>query len=299
MEEQDPKGFKIDFTEDETEPRAKKTAVPPKKKPSSAPGLKAGIISLLLFGLLAGLLFFGYFILDDRIRQIEAQQDRQSRQVEENIEEVAAKRFSALSDLVSEPTRQLKARVLELEKQVKNLSSANSELEKTLAEFRRESKNRIAGVEKQVSAQKKSSQSGISDLESRLTAELEKLRETTTALEQTLGEAGKFGPRINEAEKRIAAFSDRFANLEEKINAVQKQARTGADTAELEKQLTDLKNTLNRKINDNRAGLRKQIQDLQQQIQSLEAIIRTLERVQTSGENTGSGAGEMIEQELQ
>jgi len=291
-EQQDPKGFKIDFTEDETEPRAKKTAVPPKKKPSSAPVLKAGIISLLLFGLLAGLLFFGYVILDDRIGQIEAQQDRQSRQVEENIEEMAEERFSALSDLVSEPTRQLKARVLELEKQVKNLSSANSQLEKNLAELRQETKNRIAGVEKQVSAQEKAAQSGINDLESRLTAELEKLRETTSALEQTLGEAGKFGPRINEAEKRIAGFSDRFVNLEEKINAVQKQAQAGPDTAELEK-------TVNRKINENTAGLQKQIQDLQQQIQSLEAIMRTLERVQTSGENTGSGAGEMIEQELQ
>jgi chromosome segregation ATPase len=201
-------------------------------------------------------------------------------------------RFSALSDLVSEPTRQVKARVLELEKQVKSLSSANSQLEKNLAELRRETKNRIAGVEKQVSAREKAAQSGINDLESRLTAELEKLRETTTALEQTLGEAGKLSPRINEAEKRIAAFSDRFANLEEKINAVQKQAQAGPDTAELEK-------TLNRKINENTAELRKQIKDLKQQIQSLEAIIRTLERVQSSGENTGSGAGEMIEQELQ
>lgn len=292
MEEQDPKGFKIDFTEDETESRAKKSAVPPKKKPSSSPGLKAGIISLLLFGLLAGLLFFGYFILDDRIRQIETKQDRQSRQVEENIEEMVEKRFSALSDLVSEPTRQVKARVLELEKQVKSLSSANSQLEKNLAELRQEMKNRITGVERQVSAQEKAAQSGIKDLESRLTAELEKLRETTTALEQTLGEAGKLRPRINEAEKRIAAFTARFANLEEKINAVQKQAQAGPDTAELEK-------TVSRKINENTAGLQRQIQDLQQQIQSLEAIIRTLERVQTSGENTGSGAGEMIEQELQ
>ncbi|MBS0014375.1 MAG: hypothetical protein KFF46_10430, partial [Desulfobacterales bacterium] len=149
MEEQDPKGFKIDFTEDETDPRAKKTPAPPKKKPSSGPGIKVGIISLLLFGLLAGLLFFGYFILDERIRQIEAQQNRQSQQVAENIEEVVEQRFSALSELVSEPTRQVKARVLELEKQVKSLSATNTQLEKTLAESRRETEKRIAGVEKQ------------------------------------------------------------------------------------------------------------------------------------------------------
>ncbi len=319
MDDQQADGFKIDFSDDPPEPPGKIAGPVYKKKrdKNKSSGTKAVIVSVLLFCLLGGMLFFGYYHLETRISEMEDARGQEAEHIAEAVSENIDKRFSAISELIGEPTRQIKSRTLELEKKVKNLSSAASGLEKELAKTKSATQNSLSELQKQVTDRIAGQGDKIKTLESRLAASTDQNLEKIADLEKNIETVQQLPSRIAETDKKtedlkeqLGSIDKKINTLSSKINTLSSRTNTQVTKKDIEQKTGELENRLTEQMEINTNQLQKKILAMEDQILALEAIIRSLERMQgreagqqsekkqDNGSGT-SGPAQIIEQEIQ
>ncbi|MFW5908929.1 MAG: hypothetical protein ACOCR8_04750 [Desulfosalsimonas sp.] len=299
MEENEgPRGFKIDFTEEEPEAAPKKQA--PAKKESKKPRKSAPrfvrpvFIWLLMLLVIGGAVYAVYHQLHTRLVKLESMSEAEFQGLSGKIDE----RLTAISELIQEQRNQIRNRVLEVEnetqknaEEIAGIKESLNGIESKLAvleESFREKTGKLGKIAEQA-------ESDINQQAERLDSLAVRIKETEK-LEQKITEAGK---NSREAQTRID-------KLEKQIDSLQ-QERTEAEELErrLEEKTEETARSLQQQIESETSSIRSRIGELEDRIQALDAMINTLENMQKESgqqekgsQESSDSSGKIIEQEL-
>jgi chromosome segregation ATPase len=311
MEDQKPDGFKIDFSDDIPEPPGKGSDPLPGKKPKKKAPSKArpSFIFALIFCLFAGILFLVYYHLNSRIAQMETARRQQAQSIVESVSDNIEKRFSAISAIVSEPTKQIKARILELEKQVKEQKSGTAMLEKEIADTKASIQTSLSEAEKKLLNKISLQDNKINAIESKLESSADQYSEKINTIEKQVANLQQLSSSIEKAKKKTELLENQIRAVEQKTETLRSDIKNMATRKNIEEKTAQTEAMLVKKIDEDSSKMHKKIIDMQDQISALEAIIRSLQNIPArSTEESGNGSpgnsedpgqGQIIEQELQ
>lgn len=309
MAEESPRGFRIDFSEEAPARPVEQPRTPRKKtkKEQPRPGRAGRILSFLAFCVLAGLLAAGYHDLHSRMRKLESAQSFELEGLTEKLSARIDKRLDAISKLVSEPTQQIKARILELEKLAENNAAAIEELRKTVSGAKQATGKNIADVRAELSGRIEELESEVGRLRSTLGKELEAAGGKINRLEKSIDPLRAMDENIGKLSETVKGLDSRINAMDKQLGELRAELGKGVDPQELENRLRELEKTIRRRIEDQAQPLGQRISEVEDEIQALGAIIRSLENAQPPGKTgeTGSStapsptsSGKIIEQEI-
>ncbi|MFW6335138.1 MAG: hypothetical protein ACOC0W_07680 [Desulfosalsimonas sp.] len=298
-EEQGPRGFRIDFSEQEPAAPEKQPgpadAEPAKKSGAGRSRLFKGAIWLVVLTAAAGGVFAAYYHLHVRLSSLESMSRNEIRGLSGKIDE----RLTAISELVRARTDQVRGRVLETEKTAQNNAGAITELEKSVENLQ----NSLSDMENRLETQIESLNQKAESAEADLARRDEKIQE----LEKSAQQAGQLKDEITRASQAAQQAVSQTEELQRQIDTIAGQQ---PDPEEIEKSIDQrtgqIRKSLEKEVENKTSGLESRINSLDDQIQGLEAMINALEdtREKDNGQDSsGTGqssdeSGKIIEQEL-
>ena len=255
--EEGPRGFKIDFSEEEPETPPEKSSAQRERKAPARPGrpaVRPAFLWLLTLFAAGGLLYFGYHQIDRRIQAIEASGESEVQDLSGKIDE----RMDAISRMLSNQNEQIRNRVRELEKQVKkntetadNLQKLLSQAQLDIAEVQTRFKKRLG----EISAEMGKTASGIKENSNRLTDmenTIRQVKSVTSDIEQIRQERGKITDRLDQLSGRINSLEKNQLDSEAVESRLKEMRRS--NNQEFETRMQEMQKRI-KALNDRR-GLR-------------------------------------------
>lgn len=298
-ENQGPRGFKIDFTEEEPEDASKKQAPAEKesKKPrkSGPQFVRPVFIWLLMLLVIGGAVYAVYHHLHTRLVKLESMSEAGFQGLSGQIDE----RLTAISELVQEQRNQIRNRLLE----TKNKAQKNAEEIAGIKESLNSIESKLSGLEESFRERTDELENNVEQAESGINQQAERLDSLAVRVEET----EKLEQKITEAGKNAREAQTRIDELEKQIGSLQ-QDRTESEELEqrIEEKTKETARSLQQQIESETRSIRSRIGELEDQIQALDAMISTLENMQkqSGGQETGSqessdSSGKIIEQEIE